>query len=113
MVGFEERQSRPLYLIIGMLNTKDPIGYFKPFAGIVVHVFTVAIRGTDAALDPVVLANAAYDAGLVAEPVSSINEALALISERLDPSEPAPRIMIGGSLYLAGNALADNGTPPK
>jgi dihydrofolate synthase/folylpolyglutamate synthase len=112
MVGFEERQSRPLYLIIGMLNTKDPIGYFRPFAGIAVHVFTVAIRGTDAALDPVVLANAAYDAGLVAEPVSSIAEALQLLGERLDPSEPAPRIMIGGSLYLAGNALADNGTPP-
>lgn len=113
MAGFEERQSRPLYLIIGMLNTKDPIGYFRAFAGIAVHVFTVPIRGTDAALDPVVLANAAYDAGLVAEPVSNIAEALEIIGERIDPTEPAPRIMIGGSLYLAGNALADNGTPPK
>ena len=113
MAGFEERQSRPLYLIIGMLNTKDPIGYFQAFEGIAVHVFTVPIRGTDAALDPVALADAAYDAGLVAEPVSSIAEALEKICRRINPTEPAPRIMIGGSLYLAGNALADNGTPPQ
>ncbi|MBR0557632.1 bifunctional folylpolyglutamate synthase/dihydrofolate synthase [Ciceribacter sp. L1K23] len=113
MASFEERTSRPLVLIIGMLNTKDPTGYFQAFAGIASHVYTVPIRGTDNALDPVVLADAAMDAGLVAEPMSSILDALHAITERQQKDVAAPRVMIGGSLYLAGNALADNGTPPK
>lgn len=112
MAGFEERQSRKLYLIIGMLNTKEPLGYFKAFEGLAVHVFTVPIRGTDAALDPVALATAAYDAGIPATPVSSVAEALEAICDRLDASDKPPRILIGGSLYLVGNVLADNGTPP-
>lgn len=112
MASFEERQSRPLFLIIGMLNTKDPVGYFRAFTGIAAQVYTVPIRGTDNALDSVVLADSAMDAGLVAEPVSSILEALEAINEKQVTGQPAPRVMIGGSLYLAGNALADNGTPP-
>ena len=113
MAGFEDRQPRPLFMIIGMINTKDPVGYFKAFADIVEHVYTVPIRGTDAAIDPVVLAHAAYDAGLIGEPVSSVAEALAGIAARIGADEPAPRILVGGSLYLVGNVLADNGTPPK
>jgi len=113
MAGFEERQSRPLYLITGMINTKDPIGYFHAFTDIAQEVFTVPIRGTDAAIDPVILAHAAIEAGLAAAPVSSVAEALDAISDRIDPDAVAPRILIGGSLYLVGNVLADNGTPPK
>ncbi|MBP1847196.1 dihydrofolate synthase/folylpolyglutamate synthase [Rhizobium petrolearium] len=112
MVAFEERQPRPLYIIAGMINTKDPVGYFRAFTDIAEHVFTVRIRGSDAALDPVVLAHSAYDAGLVAEPAGSIVEALQEITRRQVPGSPPPRILIGGSLYFAGNALADNGTPP-
>lgn len=113
MAGFEERQSRPLYLITGMINTKDPVGYFRAFADIAQDVFTVPIRGTDAGLDPVALAQSAFDAGLVATPVSTVAEALEELKTRLDPDMAAPRILIGGSLYLVGNVLADNGTPPK
>lgn len=113
MAGFEERQSRPLYLILGMINTKDPVGYIKPFAGLAEYIFTIPIRGTDAAIDPVALASSAFEAGLVAEPASSIAEALAAIRSRIEPGHQPPRILIGGSLYLAGNVLADNGTPPK
>lgn len=113
MAGFEEKRARPLFLIAGMINTKDQVGYFKAFADIAEHVFTVPIHGSDAAIDPVVLAHAVFDAGLTAAPTSSIEEALEELSKRLDPNKPAPRILIGGSLYLAGNALALNGTPPK
>jgi dihydrofolate synthase/folylpolyglutamate synthase len=113
MAGFEEKQPRPLFIIAGMINTKDPVGYFKAFADIAEYVFTVPIGGTDAAIDPVVLAGAAFDAGLVAEPSSSIAEALVELGRRLVPGSPAPRILIGGSLYLAGNALAVNGTVPQ
>lgn len=113
MAGFEEKQARPLFLIAGMINTKDQVGYFKAFADIAQYVFTVPIHGTDAAIDPVVLAHAVFDAGLVAAPTSSIEEALEELAKRLAPGKPAPRILIGGSLYLAGNALALNGTVPK
>jgi dihydrofolate synthase/folylpolyglutamate synthase len=112
MAAFEERQPRPLYLVTGMINTKDPVGYFRAFADIAEHVFTVRIRDSEAGLDPVVLANAAYDAGLVAEPAGSTVEALAEIARRQLPGAVPPRILIGGSLYFAGNVLADNGTPP-
>ncbi|NTJ43498.1 bifunctional folylpolyglutamate synthase/dihydrofolate synthase [Agrobacterium larrymoorei] len=113
MAGFEEKRGRPLFLIAGMINTKDQVGYFKAFADIAEYVFTVPIHGSDAAIDPVVLAHAVFDAGLTAAPTSSIEEALEELSKRLDPDKPPPRILIGGSLYLAGNALALNGTPPK
>ncbi|MFC5444708.1 bifunctional folylpolyglutamate synthase/dihydrofolate synthase [Rhizobium halophytocola] len=113
MVGLEERQPRPLYLVTGMLNTKDPVGYFKAFSSIARHVYTVPISGTDSALDPVVLADAAGEAGLASSPVSSLAEALGAITQAVGDRMPAPRILIGGSLYLAGNALGQNGTPPK
>jgi len=113
MAGFEDKTPRPLFIIAGMINTKDPVGYFKAFADIAEYVFTVPIGGTDAAIDPVVLAHAAFDAGLVAAPTSSLTEALDELSRRFDPEGPAPRILIGGSLYLAGNALALNGTIPQ
>ena len=112
LAGFEEKQSRPLFLIIGMINTKDPIGYLRAFAGLAEYVFTVPIRGSDVGIDPVALASSAYDAGLVAEPVSSVAEALAGVRRLSKPDKAAPRILIGGSLYLAGDVLADNGTPP-
>ncbi|WP_430257952.1 bifunctional folylpolyglutamate synthase/dihydrofolate synthase [Neorhizobium sp. IRS_2294] len=112
MAAFEERQTRPLYLVTGMINTKDPVGYFRAFADLAEHVFTVRIRDSEAGLDPVVLANAAFDAGLVAEPAGSTIEALQEITRRQLPGSQPPRILIGGSLYFAGNVLADNGTPP-
>jgi dihydrofolate synthase/folylpolyglutamate synthase len=113
MANFEEKQPRPLYLITGMINTKDPVGYFKAFTGLAEKVFCVPIRGSEAMIDPVILANSAYDAGLVAEPMSTVGESLDAIREILDPSKPPPRILIGGSLYLVGDVLSDNGTLPK
>jgi dihydrofolate synthase / folylpolyglutamate synthase len=113
MANFEEKQPRPLYLITGMINTKDPIGYFRAFVGLAEKVFCVPIRGSEAMIDPVILSNSAYDAGLVAEPKATVGEALDALKEILDPQAPAPRILIGGSLYLVGDVLADNETPPK
>ncbi|MGO7960008.1 bifunctional folylpolyglutamate synthase/dihydrofolate synthase [Rhizobium leguminosarum] len=113
MANFEERQSRPLFLITGMINTKDPVGYFKAFTGLVEKVFCVPIRGSEAMIDPVILSNAAYDAGLVAEPMLTVGDALEAIKAVLDSEALPPRILVGGSLYLVGDVLADNGTPPK
>ena len=109
MAGYEERDPRPLFLVTGMINTKDPVGYFEPFRGIAERVFTVPIRGSDAGLDPVALAGDAAAAGIEARALSSVAEALAEIGQI---AAGAPRILIGGSLYLVGDVLADNGTPP-
>lgn len=113
MAGFEERTSRPLYLVIGMINTKEPVGYFAAFKDLARRVFTVPIINSDAAIDPVALAVYAGEAGLEASAVSGVREALVAIAADLKPGEAAPRILIGGSLYLAGDVLQENGTPPK
>ncbi|KPF42959.1 folylpolyglutamate synthase/dihydrofolate synthase family protein [Rhizobium sp. AAP43] len=111
MAAMEERQPRPLYLIAGMINTKDPIGFFRAFVDIVQAVYTVPIEGSDVGLDPVALAQSAAEAGLKARPASSVVEALSAIAAATTDGRP-PRILIGGSLYLAGNVLAENGTIP-
>jgi len=113
MAALEEVKSRPLFLIAGMINTKDPRGYFEAFDGIVRHVFTVPVPRSDAAIDPVRLSMEALDAGLSAQPVDSVEEAITLISRDWNRLEVAPRILIGGSLYLVGGVLAANGTPPQ
>jgi dihydrofolate synthase/folylpolyglutamate synthase len=113
MAGFEERDPRPLFLITGMINTKDPKGYFEAFKGLARQVFTVAIRNSDAGLDPVALAYDAVDAGIPAEPAASVRDGLARISSLAKGFEKPPRILICGSLYFAGDVLDDNGTPPQ
>jgi dihydrofolate synthase/folylpolyglutamate synthase len=108
----EERFSRPLFLICGMINTKDQSGYFSAFNGIARHVFTVPVSMSDAGVPNGELAARAMEAGLSAEPVNSVANALMLLRDTWDTREPPPRILIGGSLYLAGAVLAENGTPP-
>jgi dihydrofolate synthase/folylpolyglutamate synthase len=108
----EERFSRPLFLICGMINTKDQSGYFRAFKGIARHVFTVPVSMSDAGVPNSELAARAIEARLSAEPVNSVANALMLLRDTWDSRETPPRILIGGSLYLAGAVLAENGTPP-
>jgi dihydrofolate synthase/folylpolyglutamate synthase len=108
----EERKARPLFLIAGMINTKDQTGYFRAFNGIARHVFTVPVGLSEAGVPNAELAARAADAGLTAEPVASVANALMLLRDTWDSLETPPRILIGGSLYLAGEVLAENGTPP-
>jgi len=113
MASFEERDPRPLYLVTGMINTKDPKGYFEAFEGLARKVLTVAIRNSDAGLDPAALAHDAAEAGLEAQPASSAASALSEIAIETETDPIPPRILIGGSLYFAGNILEENGTPPE
>jgi dihydrofolate synthase/folylpolyglutamate synthase len=110
MADLEERAPKPLVLISGMLNTKDPVGFFKPFDGLARYVYTVPVPGSAASRDAADLAAAATAAGLTATPVADVAAALdAIAGERFDSP---PRVLICGSLYLAGAVLAANGTPP-
>lgn len=108
----EEEVERPLFMIVGMLNTKDATGYLRVFDGLVRHVFTVPVPDSEAGYDPEALADEALAAGLSAEPMDDVGSALRLIAESWNGLERPPRILIGGSLYLAGQVLSDNGTPP-
>ena len=112
MADLEERVPRPLFLITGMLATKDPVGFFRPFAGLARKVFTVPVPTSESGRDPGELAEAAEAAGLVAEPLGDVDAALRRIASDPDLAVP-PRILICGSLYLAGAVLAENGTPPE
>jgi dihydrofolate synthase/folylpolyglutamate synthase len=105
LADLDERSPRPLVLVIGMLNTKRADGYLRPFAGLVNKVMTIAIPGEENTIPAVQLARDANTAGLDARPYDSIKQALRAAGEISGGEVPA-RIVIGGSLYLAGNVLA-------
>jgi dihydrofolate synthase/folylpolyglutamate synthase len=111
MADLEERVPRPLVLIVGMLNTKDPVGFLRPFAGLAGRVLTVPVP-SDAGRDPAELALIARQAGLAAEEAGSVEAALDAIAAAKDLAA-SPRVLICGSLYLAGHVLDLNGTPPS
>lgn len=108
----EERSPRPLFMICGMISTKDQTNFFRAFQGMVRHVFTVPVSMSEAGVPNTELALRAAEAGLSAEPVASVEDALMLLRDSWTPGETPPRILIGGSLYLAGEVLRLNGTPP-
>ena len=109
----EDRRPRPLVMIAGMINTKDQTGYFRNFAGMVRHVFTVPVNDSDAGVPNDELAARATQAGLSAEPVAAVENALMILRDGWDAASPPPRIVICGSLYLIGEVLRRNGTPPR
>jgi dihydrofolate synthase/folylpolyglutamate synthase len=108
----EDRDPRPLILIVGMLTTKDPAGFFRPFAGLVRHAMTVPISASESGYDPERLAELAMEVDVPAYPFSDIRSALNSLREGSTKSEP-PRILICGSLYLAGDVLKENGPLPE
>ena len=107
----EERVSRPLVAIVGMMANKDAQGFLANFAGLTRHIIAVPIPGQDNAMPVDVMADAARHLGMRVEPAANVDAALRAIA-RLAYEAP-PRILIAGSLYLAGHVLAANGTPPK
>ena len=107
LAGLEEKRQATLTLIAGMQAKKDAPGFFSAFKGLVKTVYTVAAdKGGVMSADAV--ATAAQDAGLDATPCQSLNDALALaVAGAADIKEPQ-RVLICGSLYLAGEILKDN-----
>lgn len=95
----QTRAPRPLALIVGMLANKDAGGFFEALRDTQAQVFTVAFDG--AAADPAALAAVAQGRGLGAMPATSVAEAL---DRAL--ALGAGRVVICGSLYLAGEVLA-------
>jgi dihydrofolate synthase/folylpolyglutamate synthase len=111
IADFEERTPKPLYLICGMLKTKDAVGFFSAFHGLARHVVTIAIEGEEASRGAGELYDAARAGGLDASPADDPEDAMMQVSawSRARPFEGPPRILICGSLHLAGRVLAENG----
>jgi dihydrofolate synthase/folylpolyglutamate synthase len=96
---------RETHLICGMLNTKDVGGYMRPLAPHVTRLHAVSIPGEKNTLPAEETRAAALAAGMDAVTAGSVAEALAGIAA----VSPAARVLICGSLYLAGGVLRDNG----
>jgi len=107
----EERVSRPLVVICGMMANKDAKGFLANFTGLTRHIVAVPIPDHQGAMPPDRLADAARALGLRVETVGGVEAALRSLA-RLAYEIP-PRILITGSLYLAGHVLAQNGSLPK
>lgn len=107
----EERVPRPLVVIVGMMANKDASGFLANFAGLTRHIITVPVAGRDNAMPPDRLADAARTFGMRVEIATSVEAALQGLT--LLVYDVPPRILITGSLYLAGPALAANGSLPR
>ncbi|UWQ95713.1 bifunctional folylpolyglutamate synthase/dihydrofolate synthase [Rhodobacteraceae bacterium M385] len=101
----ETLPKRPTYLICGMLNTKDVTGYMAPLRPWAKSLTAVSIPGQTATLSAEDTASAAQAAGLETHIAPSVDEALAQIIA----TDPTARVLICGSLYLAGEILKTNG----
>ncbi len=110
VADMEEQGERPLYLICGMLANKDALGYLQAFNGLARHVVTVGIPGEPGSMGAGALYDVARRAGLDSAPAEDLEDAMLQVMawSRLDDTDTPPRILICGSLYLAGKVLAEN-----
>ena len=96
---------RPTHLICGMLNTKDIAGYLRPLAGIAQSLTAVSIPGEANTIPAEDTARFAADVGLPASTAANVQDAITAIRA----AHPQARILICGSLYLAGHVMRENG----
>ena len=96
------KHPKPLVMIWGMLNSKDPEAFIANFKGVADCVITVAIPGEVNTIGADELATIALQNGVESSVATSLEKAL----EQAAVLHPAPRIFICGSLYLAGHVLA-------
>jgi dihydrofolate synthase / folylpolyglutamate synthase len=111
LADIEERSAAPLLLVVGMLGTKDADGFLRHFAGLAREVIAVPITGQIAARPPEEVASLARQAGITSSVQPSVEAALACLHDSV--WDRPPRVLICGSLYLVGEVLAANGTPPS
>ncbi|MEZ5777534.1 MAG: folylpolyglutamate synthase/dihydrofolate synthase family protein [Paracoccaceae bacterium] len=97
--------AKPTHLILGMLNTKDIAGYLRPVAAAAKSLTAVSIPGEANTLSADETQAAAAKAGIASKTSDSVLEAVREISG----DDPGARILICGSLYLAGVVLRENG----
>ncbi|TGD94746.1 bifunctional folylpolyglutamate synthase/dihydrofolate synthase [Methylobacterium nonmethylotrophicum] len=110
MADLQERGDAPLVLVSGLLGTKDAEGFLANFVGLARFLVAVPLAGQMAGRPAEEVAGIAGRVGLNAASAPSLEAALVSLRDRA--WERPPRVLICGSLYLAGAALTANGTPP-
>lgn len=98
---------RPLFLVVGMLPGKDASGYLKHMAPLCSGAIVVPVPGRDSGLSVAHVSNAAAACGLTADIAGSLHEAVAACAQR---ARTDARVLVAGSLYLVGEAIARNGS---
>lgn len=93
---------RPFVLVLGMLATKDVRGFIRAFRGVAAKIITLTIPGEENAISAEVLAQYAKEDGLDASSAPSIVSAL----RQAASFDPRARILVTGSLYLAGHVIS-------
>ncbi|VDS08503.1 Folylpolyglutamate synthase [Paracoccus haematequi] len=96
---------RPTHLVCGMLNTKDIAGYLRPLAAHACSLTAIDIPGEPNTLPAETTAGVAASVGMISGVAADAGAAIAAIAGR----DPKARILICGSLYLAGRVLRENG----
>jgi len=104
----ENWQDRPLILVFGALNSRDPGDFLEKLVPVAAKAVCIEIPGEASALPAADCADAARNAGIDSEQAGSIAEAV----NRAAATADSGRILVCGSLYLAGAFLAQNKTPP-
>ena len=104
MADLEDRVSRPLRLVVGMMEGKDADTFLAPFAGLVDQVVAVPVPDQENSQSPDQIMAAAARAGLSASLAGSVADALQLAAG----GDEDVRVLITGSLYLAGDTLRDH-----
>jgi dihydrofolate synthase / folylpolyglutamate synthase len=107
----EERVSRQLVIVVGMMANKDASAFLANFSGMTRHIIAVPITDSENGYTPQALADAGRHLGMRIETAPSVADALRTIAGLA--YETPPRILITGSLYLAGEVLRENGTFPS
>ncbi len=105
-LGGPDADPRPLHLIVGMLTTKDEGGFLEPLGPLARSITTVPVPDEPASRDPHEAAELAAALGWLATAARDVESALGAIVEA--ERQPA-RVLICGSLYLAGHVLRSNG----
>jgi dihydrofolate synthase/folylpolyglutamate synthase len=111
MADFEDHSPRPLALICGTLASKNTAGFLAHFKGLAQETLAVPIVGEHAGRAAEEVAAIARGVGLSAAACDSVASALRFLAARDWPTPP--RILIAGSLYLAGQVLEENGDAPR
>ena len=111
LIAMRAKRKVSVLLVCGMINTKDPSGFFKPFSALDAEVICVPVTMSEAGINPDDLAKTAISSGLRSTCSDSLETAIDVVARRLE-AEPDTRVFFCGSLYLAGEVLALNDTPP-
>ena len=111
MADLEERSPAPLVLVLAMLAKKDAAGFLAEFHGLAREVVAVPMKGETPQWPPHDIVALAEEAGFRSRTAPGLVRALTDLARTA--YERPPRVLICGSLYLAGEALDFNGTPPR